>query len=370
MRYKPFGSTGKRLSVFGHGGAKYRNYDDIDNNIDNVRYAYAKGINHFDSCPGYANSEELFSRALCEFKRDTYYMSTKNQPLFINSKTEAKDGIKRSLEKMKLDYFDFYYLWNVKKIDEYEKAIFISEHYQALIEAKEEGLISHIALSSHLNGKEAAEIINDGKIEGILLNMNILNFQYTIEAAITAKVAGIGVGVMSPLAGGLIPMNEDKMKFLCRHGMSPTEEALRFVSGLNVVDYSYVGFKSRAEIDMACRIADLNEDISKDEFNGLKELVGEGMQVACIGCMYCMDHCPNSLPISEYMSFYNFKHVFNMKEDELIMRLRGARNWFMLAKRKADAKDCNKCGNCEKYCTQKINIRDRLTEIESWEAQL
>ena len=28
--------------------------------------------------------------------------------------------------------------------------------------------------------------------------------------------------------------------------------------------------------------------------------------------------------------------------------------WFMLAKRKADAKDCIKCGNCEEQCTQRI----------------
>ena len=181
MRYKEFGITRKRLSVFGYGGAKYKNRDELDNNIENVKYAYSKGINHFDSCPGYANSEELFSRALCDFKRDTYYLSTKNQPLFINSKIEAKDGIKRSLEKMKLDYFDFYYLWNVKKVDEYEKAISISEHYEALLESKSEGLISHIAMSSHLNGKEASEIIDDGKIEGILLNMNILNFPYPLK---------------------------------------------------------------------------------------------------------------------------------------------------------------------------------------------
>ena len=53
---------------------------------------------------------------------------------------------------------------------------------------------------------------------------------------------------MSPLAGGLIPMHEDKMKFFCKNDLSPTEEALRFVSGLDIVDFSYVGFKSKSEI--------------------------------------------------------------------------------------------------------------------------
>lgn len=226
-----FGATGKQLSVFGYGGSRYKNKDEFAKNVENVRYAYSKGINHFDSCPGYANSEELFSQALCDFKRSTYYMSTKNQPYYINSKEQAKDGIKYSLEKMKLDYFDFYYLWNVKRKDEYEKAINISQHYEALLEAREEGIIHHICMSSHLTGQETIEIINDGKIEGVLLNLNILNFPYTIEAAFHAKRKGIGIGVMSPLYGGLIPQNADKLMFLCRNGLSPTNYALSFING-------------------------------------------------------------------------------------------------------------------------------------------
>jgi len=89
---------------------------------------------------------------------------------------------------------DFYYFWNVKRKDEYEKAINISQHYEALLEAKVEGLIRHICLSSHLTGQEAIEIMNDEKIEGILLNMNILNFPYTIDAAFHARKIGVGVG--------------------------------------------------------------------------------------------------------------------------------------------------------------------------------
>ena len=367
MRYKEFGRTGIKLSVFGYGGAKYRNTEQLDKNIENVQYAFSKGINHFDSCPGYANSEELFSRALRDCKRDTYYMSTKNQPLFINSRQEALDGIKRSLENMKLDYFDFYYLWNVKRIDEYHKAVSISDHYQALLDAKSEGLIKHIALSSHLNGFEASEIIDDGKIEGILLNFNILNFPYTIMAAKRAMEKGIGVGAMSPLAGGMIPMHEDKMQFLSIDGMSPTDTALEFVSGLDFINYSYIGFKEKSEIDEASRIADMNFSLSDSDVEAIRRLVGDGLNDACTGCMYCMDHCPNFLPISEYMTFYNYKHVFNMDENQLISKLKFAEDWFMLAKRKADAKDCIKCGNCEAQCPQKINIRDRLSEIAQWE---
>ena len=49
MRYKEFGKTGKMLSVFGFGGAKFRNGKSVEENAERVIYAYEKGINHFDS---------------------------------------------------------------------------------------------------------------------------------------------------------------------------------------------------------------------------------------------------------------------------------------------------------------------------------
>lgn len=358
------------LSVFGFGGAKFRNGRSVEENAERAIYAYEKGVNHFDSNSGYTDSEEIFSLAMCNFKRDTYFMSTKNQPYFVHSKQQAKEGIKRSLEKMKLDYFDFYYLWNVKKKDEYEKAINISQYYEALLEAKTEGLIRYICLSSHLTGQEAVEIINDGKIDGILLNMNILNFPYTIEAAFHARKMGVGVGVMSPLYGGLIPQNEDKLKFLCRNELSPTNEALKFISGLDCVDYAYIGFRSNSEVDNACKIADMSSHITEEELEEIKTAVGNGIEKACTSCMYCMPYCPQKLPIAEYMSYYNLKYLFGLPQEDFEKRLAFHRNWFMLAKRKADAKDCIKCGNCERQCTQHINIIERLAELSEIEAKL
>lgn len=372
MRYKDFGSTGKKLSVFGCGGTRFDMEKSIEEHADKIIYAHSKGINHFDTTPhyNYNRCEDIYAQAIKSLPRDTYYITTKDAPAFINSKQEAKDTIKRSLDKLKLDYFDFYYMWNVKKIDEYYKAISVSDHYEALLEAKSEGLISHICLSSHLTGPEAIKIIDDGKIEGILLNMHILNFPYTIDAAFRAKEKGIGVGTMSPLMGGLIPNNQNRLKFLQSESLTPTEEALKFVCGLPCVDFSYVGFRNKDEIDNACEIADLSHIVDDIELENIRKKVGAGIEKACTSCMYCMDHCPKSLPIAEYMTYYNFKYLFNMPQDEFEEKLTFHRDWFMLAKRKADAKDCVKCGNCEEQCTQRINIIERLEELADIEARL
>ena len=90
MRYKEFGKTGKMLSVFGFGGAKFRNGKSVEENAERVMYTHEKGVNHFDSNSGYTDSEEIFSLAMHNIKRDKYFMSTKNEPFFINTKQEAK----------------------------------------------------------------------------------------------------------------------------------------------------------------------------------------------------------------------------------------------------------------------------------------
>ena len=175
---------------------------------------------------------------------------------------------------------------------------------------------------------------------------------------------------MSPLYGGQIPQNEDKLNFLCRNGLSPTNEALKFISGLSCVDFAYIGFRTNDEVDNACKIADMSSLISDQEIKEIKIVVGNGIDKACTGCMYCMPYCPKKLPIAEYMSYYNFKYLFGLSQENFEKGLAFHRNWFMLAKRKADAIDCIKCGKCEQQCTQHINIIKRLSELAEIEAKL
>lgn len=346
MRYNQFGKTGIELSVLGFGGAKFRNGKSNEENAERVLYAIDRGVNHFDSGVGYTNSEEIFGLAVKQLPRNSFYISTKNQPAFYKTKYEQLDEIKRSLERTGLSYFDFYYMWNVKRYNEYEKAISAEDQYETLLDAKKQGLIRHICLSSHLDAKDTIKIIDDGKVEGILLNLNILNFPYVIDAAIHAKRKGIGVGIMSPLCGGQISLNEDKLSFLNMNGLSPTGEALCFASGLWCADYAYVGFRSNDEVDYARAIVDRNISVDENLLEKIREIVGIGLDKACCGCTYCMPYCPQNLPVAEYMLYYNLKYVFGYSQEDFEKRLDFHKKWFMLAKRKADAKDCIKCGAC------------------------
>lgn len=70
MMYKPYGKTGKNVSVIGFGGMRFPSPQDIDANADLLLYAYNKGINYFDTAPYYCDdrSEESFGAAIKHFK--------------------------------------------------------------------------------------------------------------------------------------------------------------------------------------------------------------------------------------------------------------------------------------------------------------
>ncbi len=73
---------------------RFANPDDIEANAEVVLHAYKKGINYFDSAPGYCSdrSEDIIGAAVRQMKPGTFHLSTKS--------SEADGGaVRASLEK-------------------------------------------------------------------------------------------------------------------------------------------------------------------------------------------------------------------------------------------------------------------------------
>ncbi len=370
MRYKAFGQTGINLSVIGCGGTRFNRDISVEENAELLVYAYENGVNHFDSTPGYDHyrNEDILACAYKQMNRDKIYTSTKNAHMWTDTADETYDGICRSLEKLGIDRFDFYYVWQMKSFADYDIVMRKEGQYEGIIKAKEQGLVDHILFSSHMPGNHTIKILDTGYFEGVLLNMNLLNFPFTLSAAIHAKKLGLGAGAMSPLMGGIIPNNQDRLSFLSFKGNSPTYNAVKFITQLPQIDFAYFAHRSLQEIDFNCNIVDNDADfIPTQEY---QKIIGDGLEKACTGCLYCAYSCPKSIGIPAYMQFYNNKYVFNMADDEFEKRFGFSRQWMILASRSANATDCTKCGSCENACTQGINIIERLSELAALERKL
>ena len=125
MKYVNYPGTDKQVSVVGFGGLRFGLDKTDEENADMILYAYDKGINYFDTAPGYCDdrSEKIFGIAfrklLAEGKTD-FYVSTKSKPKMCPTKELAIASVKRSLEIMGIPKIHFYHVWCIRKMEHYE----------------------------------------------------------------------------------------------------------------------------------------------------------------------------------------------------------------------------------------------------------
>ena len=375
MIYKPYGNTGKKVSAVGFGGMRFDLTLSQDKNVDLIQYAFDNGINFLDTAPGYCEdqSEDIFGEFCSKNsnRREDFYICTKMMPQKAPTKNEAIAAVEKSIKRLKTDYIDFFYTWCIRKRRHYEDAVVSGGFYEGLLECKRRGLIKHLAISSHLQGDELKGILDEGKYEGVLLGVNILNFPFRWQAVQGAYDSGYGVVAMNPLAGGAIPQNEKNLSFIASNGETATEAALRFCISCPQITVTLNGFTTRAHIDTACKTADSAKTFTNEQIEAVRKQIGENMNVLCTGCGYCLKGCPINIPISRYLQLYNEKLFENKDEKAMIDALDHHYNWGILVERPAEAKDCIKCGKCEQDCTQHLNIIERLEELaalqQKWE---
>ncbi len=142
---RPFGKTGEELSIIGFGGVSMRGVEQA-RVISLMEKSVEAGVNFVDVAPRYGNAEELAGPAVEPFRDD----------IFLASKTakrnaqEAREELERSLERLRTDHFDLYQMHNIQSVENDVEAAFAEGGaMEALIEAKESGLVRYLGFSAH-----------------------------------------------------------------------------------------------------------------------------------------------------------------------------------------------------------------------------
>jgi len=355
MIYKEYGKTGLSVSAVGFGGMRFDEEKSNEENAELILYAYEKGINFFDTAPGYSadRSEDIFGIAFRQLRseRKNFFVSTKGMPERFDTAQKARDVVDKSLERLGIDYIDFYYVWCIRKMEQYSLSMMKGGQYKGLVQAREQGKIRNITVSSHLMGEQVVDILSENKFAGVLLGVNILNFPYRWNAVESAHKNGLGVVAMNPLSGGVIPQNEKKLGFLSQGDETPTEAALRFCISATQISVALNGFTTKEQIDMACRIADSAQQFTPAQLDEIRKRVSTNMNSLCTGCGYCIKECPKNIPIPSYLQIYNERILSEKTDVQMAESLKFHHQW-----------------RCEEACTQHLDIMDRLEEISGWEA--
>lgn len=319
---KQLGNTNLLINEIGFGGIPIQkvNQDDVNKIIDVMEEL---GINFIDTARGYTISEVYLGNAL-KGRRNKFILATKSMSRDYEG---MKNDIDISLKNLQTDYIDLYQCHNVGADDDITGALL------ALKEAKHDGKIKHIGITSHsLNYLN--DIINDTEFETIMFPYNIIETEAE-DLFEKANQRNIGVIVMKPLAGGAIDNGPNALKFI-----------------LNNPNISVVipGMGSEKEVRENANA--LPGEYSEKEVNYINRIRSELSEDFCRRCRYCLPctvgiDIPGNFLIEGYFTRYNLKDWAKQRYEKLDV--------------KADA--CIECGECETRCPYNLHIIEKLKKV-------
>jgi predicted aldo/keto reductase-like oxidoreductase len=367
MYYKNYGNTDIKVSAVGLGTMRYDDDDIKAGRLNKCAeiplYALENGINYWDTAPFYCmdKSEEVTGLALAQVDRSKVYLSSKVNFGTLDTEKPDKNVFRQRLEltlkRLQTDYLDFYHMWCLLSLESWEK------HMEALYsffeDAKKDGLIKHIVFSSHMQGNDIETVVDSGKFQGMLIGYNALNYRFRQSGIQKAHQSGMGVVVMNPLGGGMIPQNPDAFAYLTKDtDLTVAQAALRFVASHKEITIALAGCTTKAHVDDAVKAVENLTEEPASEIVKKHDAIGVSFNDLCTGCGYC-NACPKGIEIPKFMDSYNQKIL---SDDPGAIMERVKYHWGI---DKKQAETCIACGACEQRCTQHLPIIERLKEISA-----
>jgi aryl-alcohol dehydrogenase-like predicted oxidoreductase len=104
-----------------------------------------RGVNHIDTAADYGDSELRIGPWMAEH-RDRFFLATKTGE---RSGDGARSGLERSLERLQVSSVDLIQLHNLVEPDEWDQAHGPGGAVEALVRARDEGLVRFIGVTGH-----------------------------------------------------------------------------------------------------------------------------------------------------------------------------------------------------------------------------
>jgi aryl-alcohol dehydrogenase-like predicted oxidoreductase len=141
---QPFGRTGHQSTRLLFGAAAIGNVsqEEADQTMELIR---EHGINHIDTAASYGDAE-LRLGPWMETHRDEFFLATKTGE---RTHAEAYNEIQRSLERLRTDRIDLIQLHNLVDEEEWRTAFSEGGALEAVVEAKNDGLVRFIGVTGH-----------------------------------------------------------------------------------------------------------------------------------------------------------------------------------------------------------------------------
>ncbi len=317
------------------------------------------GFTYFDTAYGYMGerSEPAIRQVLVDrYPREKYQLATKLPLWFLKKKEDMERLFSTQLERTGAGYFDFYLLHSVsnrvlKTLDDLDTWSFI-------LQKKAEGLARHIGLSFHDEASVLDQVLGKHpEIEFVQLQINYMDWEDAkVQSRLCYEAArkhGCAVILMEPVKGGMLAKLNDESRAVLealRPGKTPAAWAMRYAASLEGLVTVLSGMTTLEQVQDNISTFTPFEPMTptdRQAIDQVKSILSSIPTIPCTDCKYCMENCPQNIPIPGIIEGMNYGKVYGIVN-------KGHYNFVTGGKGKAS--DCIACGVCEGRCPQKIEI--------------
>ena len=351
---RPFGKTGENVSILSLGGSV-----DFQNSLLLLKQAVSLGITYWDTAHSYGGggSEKGIGKYLGKYPEDRkkIFLVTKSGAWTLKSMTRQ---LNQSLERMKTDYIDLFFVHGISSIDELD-----DETKRWAERAKSEGKIRFFGFSTHSN---MAECLLDasrlGWIDGIMMTYNFrLMRRDRMRAAVDACAeAGIGLTAMKTQGGGAVRTNSESELTLAgrflNKGFTEGQAKLKAVWENSQIACICSEIPSLTLLMSNAAAAMNTTRLSAADMNMFKQYADDTCSNYCAGCTrVCESTLAGSIPIGDIMRYLMYSRSYGDHERALA----GFRRLPADVRQKLTTTDY---AMAEKRCPQNMAIRALMHE--------
>ena len=298
-----------------------------------IRAVVEMGVDLLDTARAYTDSEHKIGLALREVDR----------PVILSSKSQIKtakiyDDVHESLKQLQKTKIHIYHLHNITKHEDYEQVMAPGGGYEGLQRARDEGLIDHIAISSHsLDLLE--RVVEEGHFDVIMACYSFLEPDAAKRVFPLARKKDIGILTMKAFSGGVIEEASPALRYVL------AEEGIVPIPGTETLERARENWKIFME----------GGALTEHDKERIEAIRKQFDRVFCRRCDYCQP-CSEKINIQFLIGLKSTIKRFGNQVEEL--------KWMkeMIEK----ARNCSECGECMSRCPYQLPIPELIKANLEW----
>ena len=244
METRPFGKTGESFPILSFGAQRIVDDEGCSEEqaLEILNTALDRGIRYFDTAWAYSKgqSEERVGM-VAKHRREEMWIATKTTDV---TRDGARRQLEESLSRLQTDHVNEWRLHNVWGFDRLDQMTGEGGALEAMVQAREEGLIQNISISGHTDPQIQIEALRRFPFDTVLVAVSVLDhFIYSCAEEFLPVAARRNVGVIG-------------MKIFAYKKLAQVaDQALRYALGLPLTTV-IVGCSTLAELEADLAVAE------------------------------------------------------------------------------------------------------------------